>query len=407
MKIIMLFAYLCLFCSCITEKTEIMYKRHESVQLSECKSDDRIINTADYGFREFFPETKSIRNVDSVFFVTIENGDTLLAVINYKNDSGFAIISTDHGNATILGIFDNGNFDDNYRDNLAFKICYEELIENQKREHIQHHSNKRSDESYNITSTITSRNSIGPLITVNWGQDAPFDLYSPNSNDSKAGCTPIAIAQVMSYFEYPNALRITYADDIQSQIILDWSDMKTHNGNTFCSPICETCKTLSLLLREIGHKCNANYYDDETGAWPYAEYLSKLGYKCKQHDSFDLDAIETFLWEYRLALLCGFRPTGGGHTWVVDGVKNILYKNSYYLENSDGTRTEVYSENCKDTYLHFNFGWYGSGNGFILCQIEKECNGTITYPKRLFSGTYTDIRLQISNLRPNAAAREI
>jgi hypothetical protein len=48
-------------------------------------------------------------------------------------------------------------------------------------------------------------------------------------------------------------------------------------------------------------------------------------------------------------------------------------------------------------------GWYGNGNGFILCETEVNRNGSVTYPKTLFSGTFTDIRLQISNLRSNAA----
>jgi hypothetical protein len=116
-----------------------------------------------------------------------------------------------------------------------------------------------------------------------------------------------------------------------------------------------------------------------------------------------LDDIDTYLGDYRLTLLCGFSPSNTGHTWVVDGIKTTRYTNTYYLENLDGSETEVFSEDCKDTYLHFNFGWYGSGNGYVLCQTEVNRDGTITYPKTLFSGTYTDIRLQISNFRSNAA----
>lgn len=359
------------------------------------------IDEANNSFNQFFPETKSSREIDSAFFVTSNISDTLLIVVNYSNNSGFALVAADHSETPVLGIFERGSFWDNYNNNPGFKLCYEEILANQVNSERSYLATRSSENSYDyVTSTITSNTSFGPLVTVNWGQEEPFNLYCPNNI---AGCTPVAIAQAMSYFEYPNALSITYTNTISSPIRLNWRELKAHSNNALCSPLCSTCETLSHLLREIGHRCDANYNTNSTGAWPYAEYLSSFRYQCKESSSFNLDDIETYLDDYRLTLLCGFSPSGSGHTWVVDGIKRTRYTKSYYLENPDGSATEVFSENCKDTYLHFNYGWYGNGNGFILCETEVNRNGSVTYPKTLFSGTFTDIRLQISNLRSNAA----
>lgn len=403
-KIISISLYFILFCSCITEKDEVTTQvKGTTKSHSEYKSISKAIEDADNAFGLFFPTTKSSREVDSAFFITNSIADTLLIVVNYDNNAGFALISAHENEPSVLGVFDRGNFQDCYKDNPGFQICYDEILANQN----TLGKARTYNQDYSVESTRISTSSLGPLISVNWGQRAPFNLYATNSTTPLAGCTPIAIAQAMSYFEYPNGLSITYTDTTATQITLRWRELKAHSNDTYCTPLCETCKALSHLLREIGHRCNANYNPSSTGAWPYAEYLSKFRYQCKQSTSFNLDDIEEYIWDYRLALLCGFNSSGTvGHTWVVDGIRNIKYKNRYYLENPDGSETDAYIENCKDTYLHFNFGWYGSGNGFILCETEVECNGTTTYPKTIFSGTYTDIRLQISNLRTNAA-REI
>ncbi|MBQ6687971.1 MAG: C10 family peptidase [Bacteroidales bacterium] len=402
MKKILIFFLFSIFCSCVAENTEYILLSDLKQNHSKHRTINSAIKEANHAFHDFFPMTKSSCEVDTAFFIT-NTTDTLLIIVNYKHNSGFAIVSANKEDMPILGIFDKGSFQENYDNNPGFQICYNEILANQELYYQQNLSTKSINENYyNVVSTITSTSTIGPLINVNWGQRAPFNLYCPNVQTPLAGCTPVAIAQAMSYFEYPNALSITYTDTISSPIILRWRDLKAHN-HEFCTPLCKTCKTASHLLREIGHRCKANYNASSTGAWPYAEYLSKFRYQCKQSATFNITDIEDFIWEYRLAILCGFNPSGTGHTWVVDGVKNIRYTNTYYLTNPDGTETEVYSENCIDKYLHFNFGWYGSGNGFILCQIEVNCNGNTIYPKTLFSGNYTDIRLQISNLRSNAA----
>ena len=409
-KIIIFSVYFILFCSCIAEKNEFTQVGCRIEKYDRCKSISKAIEEANNAYSLFYPEIKihetkaTTCKVDSAFYITNNYADTLLIVVNYNDDSGFALISTKNDYPSVLGIFDSGNFHDNYRDNPGFQICYDEIISNQKE---LNRTRTARQNGYNVESTTISTSALGPLIAVNWGQSAPFNLYATNSTTKYAGCTPIAIAQVMSYFEYPNALSITYTDTTASQITLRWSDMKDHNNQSFCTPLCETCKALSHLAREIGHRCNANYKPSSTGAWPYAEYLSKFRYQCKQSNSFNLDDIEKYIWDERLSLLCGFNYSGStGHTWVVDGIRHINYMNRYFRENPDGSNTDIYTENCQDTYLHFNFGWYGSGNGFILCETEVESNGSITYPQRLFSGTYTDIRLQISNLRTNAR-REI
>lgn len=406
--IVVLFSFY-LFCSCIAEKIEKngTYNYNASITTSKCKSLIEIVENAEDAFNNFFPNTKTLRQVDSVMFVTTNIADTVLIVVNYCNNAGFVILSAQNNLSDILGVFSSGNFRDCYNHNSGFRITYEEILANQIISlNAEQQRREIRNNYYIVESTITSSRSLGPFVTVEWGQSEPFNLYCPNSTSPKAGCTPIAFAQIMSYFEYPNSLTINYTDTTNQQIRLDWRELKEHSTE-FCTPRCQTCLTASHFIREIGYQCNATYKPSSTSALASSNNLDKFRYQSRESYSFSLEDIKDSIEEYRLAIITGFVPSSSvGHSWVVDGVKTVNYLNKYYQENSNGTKTLVYTESCKDTYLHFNYGDYGNGNGFILCQIEVNLNGQITYPKTLFSGTFTDCRRLLTHIRPYEA-REI
>lgn len=49
----------------------------------------------------------------------------------------------------------------------------------------------------------TTRKQVGPLLKTTWHQGAPFnDLCDGHS----AGCAPVAMAQLMYYYQYPQTL---------------------------------------------------------------------------------------------------------------------------------------------------------------------------------------------------------
>ena len=52
-----------------------------------------------------------------------------------------------------------------------------------------------------LSSVIGNAQDIVPLLESSWHQEAPFNNYIPNH--MKAGCGPIAVAQILNYYKAP------------------------------------------------------------------------------------------------------------------------------------------------------------------------------------------------------------
>ena len=91
---------------------------------------------------------------------------------------------------------------------------------------------------------------------------------------------PIAIAQVMSYYKYPEILQLTYPEATENEINLDWDSMIDHNED------CISCIQCAQLLREIGYKCNSTYNDMSTSTATNLSQIQKFGYTGNEYSDF-------------------------------------------------------------------------------------------------------------------------
>lgn len=282
------------------------------------------------------------------------------------NGGGFIIIAGEDRATQVLGYSDDGNLDfNNMPDNFkALMASYKEEIE-----WLQAHPD------YAVAPRIrTAGNGVAPLIKSMWGQEMPYYLQCPiyNGEYCVVGCVATAMSQVMHYWQYPTtspSLNSYYCYDIgqtvpalpetnfeYDKMLLsychwDW-DQSQLVQDTYTD---EQAQAVAKLGRYCGQAVRMGYSPEGSGAY-VSDQLSAMktfGYNSEAQDvsrsSWWYENYSTAEWEAMIKEeLDAARPIlysasdtygAGGHAFVCDGY------------NTEGL-------------FHFNFGWYGTCNGW-------------------------------------------
>ncbi len=296
-------------------------------------------------------------------------------VFNAAKDRGFVIVSGDDRTEQVLGYSDKGNFDpENVPENMqAWLDQYVEEI-------------ALLDEGV-ITIDRSQSNvhpkagsAVSPMLTSQWDQSAPFNLYCPKANGSfcVTGCTATAMAQIMYYHKWPSSTSqvipgYTQASDMAYEMHgttysalnsanFDWNNMKDYYSSSETSTIDASNNAVAWLMRYCGQAVEMKYGVSESGATPSGEVfvdyfrysprarkLYRFDYSYSQWENFIL----TELRANRPVIYTGFMYSGG-HTFVCDGYDG----NGYY---------------------HFNWGWRGDGDGyFLLTALNPDFGGIVS-----------------------------
>lgn len=176
--------------------------------------------------------TSQIDNVEPIVY----SGDTLLYIINYKNNAGWKIISGDKRTSSILASDKSGAFKLNDV-NPSVATWFDDIAEHvyalkkqgesdttgadyalwtniEKLQTIHNRVNGPSkiaapiaDQGYweleNITSTTLPSTQVGPLLTTKWGQSSPWNTCVPYNRAFTSrcltGCVAVAGSQTLYY----------------------------------------------------------------------------------------------------------------------------------------------------------------------------------------------------------------
>ena len=209
--------------------------------------------------------------------------------------------------------------------------------------------------------TESSDETIDNFVKSTWGQgnseipasyNNTYNQYCPiiDGKCTLAGCVPVAIGQIMRYYEYPKDLG-------------DWNDM----------PYGYATSTTAQLLRAIGIGVNAKYSLNGTGATlnSAVNYLNR--YFSTQTYSYNFDLIFDNVKDKRpVYLRADVTETNGnesGHAFVCSGGTrrtSITYYSLYTFVGMN-TYTKAYGPVCSNQqyegYVYINWGWFGSYNG--------------------------------------------
>ena len=224
--------------------------------------------------------------------------------------------------------------------------------------------------------------SVGPLLTTAWNQGKPYNMKTPKKGSGqdpycKVGCSAVALAQVMKYWEYPTTSPALdgytcptsgYVIDPLPEYTFDWEHMRDSYPSS-SSGIDQLPQTdidaISWFMRYVGQAETMDYGLDKSGAereeimqalgifgYRDAHVIEKIDFQTDEVNYTDEqwgELIQSELIAGRPLIYCAFDmssdSTGiGGHAFNVDGydADNDMYhvnfgmsaeKNTYYALN--------------------------------------------------------------------------
>lgn len=368
---------LVLFFSCMDDDSQV-----EKVQGSKVSSfivsPDSAIAISNQAIRAISEnsETRSSqskRQVNSVKLVNLasnmatrsqnENAiSSSLYIINYKDNKGFAIVSSDKRLRPLYAISDTGN------------IAISDTITNKSLALFFH--GVESDMGSVTSDTLLLRNSGGKTSVVNpqvspiiwraprqWGQGEPYNTYcfTKSGEKAKVGCVAVACGIVMTFYDWP-----VYINDKH----IGWHGMKKY---TFDHDI-------DYVFGKLGEpkQLDMSYGVSSSGA--YMENVSRtfvrMGYYAPDKlQDFSEKAIcnwlsDRFQTGHGPVIVCGKNMSRNSrHAWVIDG----YCTNVVDAENS--------SIQYNTVLFHCIWGWDGDNNGYFYLN-----NGQLGGSASLFAG---------------------
>lgn len=304
----------------------------------------------------------------------------------HENKEGFSIVSADKRIEQVLAYSEQGSLNDTIY-NEGLKIFYQGLshyMENQVKEF-------NTDSLYNaaLSKLTFSRNGwiddgnfhyyyapygftvdpdyeymgeeiithegseIGDILTTRWSQNYPYNNKLPNitaNQKAYAGCTLIAMIQIMAYHKKPYG----------TVTATDWARF-TQSFQCYEEEL-QDC--ILSIFNEIEKKSVDTLGTDISlpSAWIF---LNRNGYLATLHENYNSNTMKLPV------LVRGDSGTGtAGHVWVIDSKRITTYVTYDKYEKDDGYDVwRIYVEKLEEygpLYVHCNWGYGGSSDGWYI-----------------------------------------
>jgi len=346
----------------------------------------------------------------------IEVPDTLIYVVNFADSLGFAIISADTRiDDPLIGFSGSGSLKESI-DNPGMVIFLEHLEDYMQNSIIEAERQKDSliggiwekldvetgTKATSLPSILVGASEatgiVYPLVPVEWGQKAPFNnnLKYKNCSNSNGkvlvGCVAVAVAHIMSRWEYPAKI---------GKYSFDWAKMNEYTGNRtpLFYPSMATKhidaadnsikSQVANLMERIGNGVNMDYGCDGSYAGNLVgpSFLLWKGFSLER-DIYVVGTIATLI-DYdskkaiasmkrneplivrgcerkiKNTILWGLIQTSTSyadcHMWVIDG----------YIPRGTTITIGETQKKLTDDYIHNNWGVYGWDNGYFKSGVFK------------------------------------
>ena len=292
------------------------------------------------------------------------------AVYVFNGEDGFVLVSAEDDARAILGYSDHGRFDaTDMPENMQFWLqMYADELASKPTSSLKGRVQRRIAAHAQATYPT-----ISPILgEVEWGQDEPYNNLCPTVGGERSvtGCVATAISQIMYVHKYPtkgtgSKTYTTESHGLQLNVnfgatTYDWGNMLPYYKNNYNST---QANAVATLMYHVGVAADMDYAPDGSGAISSAALAAiteYFGYNKSIHvlpkdfmkEETVLQTVASDLQEGRPVYISGSTVNQEGHAFVCDGMQ------------SDG-------------YLHINWGWNGSGNGyFALSALDPENQGT-------------------------------
>ena len=273
-------------------------------------------------------QTRAIDNEKNPAFYLFDNA----------KEKGFVIISGESKMNSLVAYSDEGEMD-----NVSLPDPMVDLLKNYTAIVKEVRQGKRKV----IIPKLKKYVAVEPLIKTNWGQQAPYNFYTPleKSQRTLTGCVATAMSQIMYFHQWPKK---RYKDAPKEKEELsqlkdsyDWDLMLTDYKRGYKM---ENGSAVATLMRDAGTAVKMQYSLNASGS-----YVQDAVWALR--DSFQYDvkyllnsgmSANVYREELMEELSKGYPVfgKGGAHAWVYDGY------------NEDGL-------------VHVNWGWNGYYNGYF------------------------------------------
>lgn len=373
-----------------------------------------------------FGKQRNIKSVDFLInqkaqtrnLINSTEQDTLMYLINYDNEEGFALLSADKRTESLFAVSNKGHLSLNDTiDNpgLYIFLCnavglYNQQI-NESESQLQSAFDKLNTKT--ITKVLTRSGSddiqygdwvdevnAGPLLKTKWRQYYPFNYNAPIINGKKAvaGCVAVATGQIMYYFRHPSSINWGLID-------LFKSNPRNYDAEDY----------IAAWFRSMGDDLSMNWGVESSEASNSAVpvYLSNMGYSSAGTlKEYNLSRIKDALYAARPIYISGFSIENvtyntkswfsgvkranisyeSGHSWVIDG-----YMFRWREIKTNGVITREY-----ENLVHCNWGWGDSKtDGYYNSEVFDTRNGPVVPTRTYGDRYYYQFKLEIiSDIKP-------
>ncbi len=308
--------------------------------------------------------------------------DTVMYAVNYEDEKGFILISAVNTVTPIIGISDCGSFnsaDEIGNENFQFYLnAAKEYIVTETERKLNGSTSQESlmQASEGEFEIIKEKKLYPARLKTQWHQKWPENFYCPNKI---AGCGPLAISQILAYEGEPASMELTFPERDKDVQVFNWADIVRHGhteGDTCivcansradllypCRAKEETHYEIGRLVRQVGHLANARYKPTATSTY-YEDllYVTETllpDYEITEY--YNEKIFDKIKDNYKVGLIVGYDANAGGHAWVIDGAMSLLVKTKRKNDPNDEGRLL-----SQTNYIHHNWGWRGSCNGYFL-----------------------------------------
>jgi hypothetical protein len=217
---------------------------------------------------------------------------------------------------------------------------------------------------------------VGPLLPVEWGQGRPFNatvVENTRWSSTPVGCVALAAVQVMAYWRHPANI-----DTLRN---IDWDELRRWSGSgwnrstgygEWSGPMSDapaaTQKQIADILWHVGRRIDMNYGSSGSTAYTsrVVALLDTLGFSRGRAVKYSEKVVVEELAAGRPVMIDGasHRHTSGwhdnAHCWVIDGFMEERWWNARIIDR------HLYRIEHFRRYLHNDFGWNGSDNGWYV-----------------------------------------
>ena len=241
---------------------------------------------------------------------------------------------------------------------------YDEMIEYAMANHIAPEAKiqRQWDEAAQGIFGLRNAQTVNPLVSTHWNQDCFYNEYCPDApgygwggwgggpcGHAYAGCVACAMAQVMKYWNYPATGfgSHSYTHSEYGEQSANFA-ATTYHWDDMPNDVWGSNDAVATLMYHCGVSVNMNYGPNGSGAQSQdvetamRSYFGYCGAKYRQKSSYQEEAwIAMLKAELDLSHPIYYSGANGdsGHAFVCDG-----------YDNND--------------FMHFNFGWSGSGDAY-------------------------------------------